>query len=227
MELKENDNDNNRNKINENSKEDGIESNNKPEFFLLIRGIAGKNTYGKLIRSASAFDCKEIYLLGVNKNITKKFFGNHGTSKKMKYKFFDSIESLKNHCSNNDIIICGVNICYKKIEGVIPIQKIDFKNKKTLFILGNNLNKINKELEDIINIFTYVDQGTNINEGEEHDLNVCVVGSIVMHYFGVKNGYKMARLNTSYNEEKFVVKTKKEYEENDSNYYKKKKINDK
>ena len=85
---------------------------NKPEFYLLITGEAGKNNYGILVRSASAFDCREIYILGNNKNILKKFFGNHGTAKKMKYTFFSSVEELKNHCLKNDIQICGVNINY-------------------------------------------------------------------------------------------------------------------
>ena len=202
---------------------------NVSEFYLLITGEAGKNNYGVLVRSASAFDCKEIFILGTNKNILKKFFGNHGTAKKMKYKFFASPEDLKKHCITNDIKIYGVNINYKKDKkyNALPIQDTNFENKKTLFILGNTMYPIGKDLENMINKFTYVDQGENDNI--KNDLNLAVIGSISMHFFGVKNNYKMAGLNNLYNDEKYVVKTKKEifYDKEDSeNSNKKQKIND-
>ena len=82
----------------ENNNQIEINEGNEPEFYLLITGEAGKNNYGILVRSASAFDCREIFILGNNKNILKKFFGNHGTAKKMKYTFFSSVDELKNHC---------------------------------------------------------------------------------------------------------------------------------
>lgn len=207
MELKE-ENDNDGKNYNE-KKENNIYTNT-PEFYLLITGEAGKNNYGVLIRSASAFDCKEIFILGRNKNILKKFFGNHGTAKKMKYQFFASPEELHKHCIDNNIQIYGVDINYKKDKryNSLPIQDINFENKKTLFILGNSMYPINKDLENIINKFTYVNQGEN--ENIKNDLNLAVIGSICMHFFGVKNNYKMAGLNDLYNDEKYVVKTQKE-----------------
>ena len=179
---------------------------NNPEFYLLITGEAGKNSYGILVRSASAFDCKEIFILGNNKNILKKFFGNHGTAKKMKYSFFSSVDELKNHCLKNKIQICGVNINYKYDEKItaIPIQDIDFENNKTLFILGNPMYPIGKDLEKIINKFTYIDQVTT--DENKHELNLSIIGTIAMHYFGIKNNYQMAGLNNLYNDEKYVVK---------------------
>ena len=199
----------------ENKKEQIEENINKPEFYLLITGEAGKNNYGVLVRSASAFDCKEIYILGTSKNILKKFFGNHGTAKKMKYTFFESIEELKKHCLKNDIQICGVNINYKNNEKLnsVPIQDMDFENKKTLFVLGNTMYPIDKDLENIINKFTYVEQGNK--DDVIYDLNIAITGSITMHYFGVKNNYKMAGLNDLYNDEKYVVV--KKTHPNDSN----------
>jgi len=192
-----------------------INQHNEPEFYLLITGEAGKNNYGILVRSASAFDCREIYILGNNKNILKKFFGNHGTAKKMKYSFFSSVDELKNHCLKNDIQICGVNINYKYDEKIdsIPIQDVDFEKKKTLFILGNSMYPIDKELEKIINKHTYIDQ---VNKDEnKHELNLSIIGTIAMHYFGIKNNYQMAGLNNLYNDEKYVVKKT----ENNGQYY--------
>ena len=185
---------------------------NQPEFYLLITGEAGKNNYGVLVRSASAFDCKEIFILGKSKSILKKFFGNHGTAKKMKYTFFGSVDELNQHCLKNNIQICGVNINYKNKENVnsAPIEDINFENKKTLFILGNSMYPISEELEKIINKFTYVDQS---NKDNVHELNLAIIGSITMHYFGIKNNYKMAGLNEQYNDEKYVV-VKKTHQNN-------------
>ena len=185
---------------------------NQPEFYLLITGEAGKNNYGVLVRSASAFDCKEIFILGKSKSILKKFFGNHGTAKKMKYTFFGSVDELNQHCLKNNIQVCGVNINYKNKENVnsAPIEDINFENKKTLFILGNSMYPISEELEKIINKFAYVDQS---NKDNAHELNLAIIGSITMHYFGIKNNYKMAGLNEQYNDEKYVV-VKKTHQNN-------------
>ena len=206
MELKEEEENNKNNK-------DEETNNNNPEFYLLITGEAGKNNYGVLVRSASAFDCKEIYILGKSKSILKKFFGNHGTAKKMKYIFFASVEDLSKHCLKNEIQICGVNINYKNNEKInaLPIQDVDFENKKTLFVLGNTMYPIHEDLEKIINKFLYVDQGNKDNK--TFDLNLAIVGSIAMHYYGIKNNYKMAGLNDLYNDEKYVV-VKKNHQEN-------------
>ena len=198
MESEENEKDKNNNQLE-------IKEGNEPEFYLLITGEAGKNNYGILVRSASAFDCKEIFILGNNKNILKKFFGNHGTAKKMKYTFFSSVDELKNHCLKNGIQICGVNINYKYNEKIksIPIQNLDFENKKTLFILGNSMYPISNELEKIITKYTYIDQVSK--DQNKHELNLSIIGTIAMHYFGVKNSYRMAGLNDLYNDEKYVV----------------------
>ena len=207
--------------------ENNIELNeysNEPEFYLLITGEAGKNNYGILVRSASAFDCREIFILGNNKNILKKFFGNHGTAKKMKYTFFSSVDELNKHCSKNNINICGVNINYKYNEKIkaIPIQDLDFENKKTLFILGNSMYPIDEELEKIINKYTYIDQ---VNKDQnKHELNLSIIGTIAMHYFGVKNNYQMAGLNNLYNDEKYVVKKSQNNNEYYSQEFKKAKI---
>ena len=217
MESEENEKDKNNNQLE-------IKEGNEPEFYLLITGEAGKNNYGILVRSASAFDCREIFILGSNKNILKKFFGNHGTAKKMKYTFFSSVDELKNHCLKNGIQICGVNINYKYNEKIksIPIQNLDFENKKTLFILGNSMYPIQEELEKIINKYTYIDQ---VNKDQnKHELNISIIGTIAMHYFGIKNNYQMAGLNNLYNDEKYVVEKPQINYGNHHNEYKKPKI---
>ena len=174
-------------------------------FYLLITSVYGKNNSGTLIRSASAFNCKKIFILGKNKKILKKFFGSQGTVKKMKFEFFETIDEIKEFCINNKILICGVDIRYKTIkEKSSAIQNTDFKGD-TLFILGNTSNIISLEIEQLCNYFTYVDQYSQV-PGE---LNLSIVGSIVFHRFGLWAGYKQTGLNESYNQEKYIVNKNK------------------
>ena len=62
---------------------------------------------------------------------------------------------------------------------------------------------ISNELEKIITKYTYIDQVSK--DHNKHELNLSIIGTIAMHYFGVKNSYRMAGLNDLYNDEKYVV----------------------
>ena len=84
------------------------ENQEKYDFYLLITSEYGKSNSGTLIRSASAFNCKEILILGKDKKILKKFFGNHGTVKKMKFQFFESTDLIIEYCKKkfNKYMLC-------------------------------------------------------------------------------------------------------------------------
>lgn len=180
------------------------EKDSRPKFYLLITSVYGKNNSGTLIRSASAFGCEKVFILGKkDKKILKKFFGSQGTVKKMKFEFFETVECLKDFCNNNSINICCVNIKYKDI-CFSPIQNVDFKGN-TIFVLGNKTTEIPKELEEISTIKTYVDQVSK----ENLDLNLSICGSIAFHRFGVWAGYEEAGLNDTYNKEKYIVNKEK------------------
>ena len=181
------------------------ENKEKYDFYLLITSEYGKSNSGTLIRSASAFNCKEILILGKDKKILKKFFGNHGTVKKMKFQFFESTDLIIEYCKKNSINICCVNINFKESkEKSTPIEKTNF-NGNTLFILGNTSNQINTELLNAANQYIYVNQPSNLF-GE---INLSIVGSITFHYFGLWAGYIQAGLNDKFNSEKYVVDNKK------------------
>ena len=181
------------------------ENKSKNKFYLLITSVYGKNNSGTLIRSASAFNCEKIFILGKDKKILKKFFGDHGTVKKMHFEFFESIEQIKEYCLENKIFICGIDIKYKKSNyNISPIQNHEFKGD-TLFVLGNSSNIISPELEEICNSFSYVDQYSN----EPGDLNLSIVGSIVFHRYGLWANYQQAGLNETFHSEKYIVDKKK------------------
>ena len=181
------------------------ENKEKYDFYLLIISEYGKSNSGTLIRSASAFNCKEIFILGKDKKVLKKFFGNQGTVKKMKFQFFESPNLIIEYCNENSINLCCVDINFKELKkDSTPIEKTDFKGN-TLFIIGNSQNKICNELLNACNQFIYVNQHSNLL-GE---INLSIVGSIVFHYFGLWAGYIQAGLNEQFKSEKYIVDNKK------------------
>lgn len=169
----------------------------KGDFYLLITEVVNKTNSGTLIRSASAFNCKKILIVSKDKKILKKFFGSQGTVKKMQFEFFDTLEQINQYCTDNNIIICGI----ENNKEALPIQKTSFKGN-TLFILGSGeMNQLSDEIKEICNQYTYVEQYGYKGKG----MNTSIIGSIVFHHFALWAGYQQAGLNSSYNNEKFVV----------------------
>lgn len=157
--------------------------NIKPDFYVLIYNLQSKHNVGTLIRSASAFNCKKIIILGENKKVLKKFFGSQGTVKKMEYVFLSTFEELKVFCEENKIYTCGIEIG----EGSAPIQTHSFKGN-TLFVLGNEGAGMNKKQREICDHFVYIQQYST----KTGSLNVAIAASIVFHHFGVWAGYNEA-----------------------------------
>lgn len=165
---------------------------NKYDFYLLIYNIQSKHNAGTLIRSASAFNCKKILVLGQNKKILKRFFGHQGTLKRMEFLFFDTIDDLKKFCRENKIFICGVEIG----EQSVAINKQPFQGN-TLFVLGNEGSGMNQKQKDLCDQLVYIPQYSN----KTGSLNVAIAGSIIFHHFALWAGYKEA----DYTNEKYNV----------------------
>jgi tRNA G18 (ribose-2'-O)-methylase SpoU len=165
---------------------------NKPDFYLLIFNLQSKHNVGTLIRSASAFNCKQIIVLGSNKKVLKKFFGSQGTVKKMDFLFLDTFEELRKFCDENKIYVCGVEIGNNSV----PVHKQPFKGN-TLFILGNEGAGMNQKQKDFCDHFVYIQQYSN----KTGSLNVAIAGSIIFHHFGIWAGYTEA----DYTQEKYDV----------------------
>lgn len=166
------------------------------EFYVLIYNISKAKNIGTLIRSACAFGVKQIFVLGTDKKIMKKFFGSQGTVQKVEFKFFENLTVLKEHCSQNSIHFCGIEIGNE----AKPVHKFEFKGN-TLFVLGNEgigMNDKQKELckDNLVYIPQYSDKTAS--------LNVSIAASIVFHHYALWAGYKEADVN----EEKYVVHPK-------------------
>jgi tRNA(Leu) C34 or U34 (ribose-2'-O)-methylase TrmL len=167
----------------------------KPDFYLLIYNIAKSKNIGTLIRSASAFGVKQIFILGQNKKVIKKFFGSQGTINKSEFLFFDDIPQLITHCKENDIHLCGVEIG----KSSKPIQNYQFKGN-TLFLLGNEGQGMNNKQKDLCgDNLVYIPQYTE----KTASLNVACAGTIIFHHFALWAGYQ----ETVVTEEKFNVGT--------------------
>lgn len=150
-------------------------NSNKPSFFILIYNISKLKNIGTLIRSANAFGVKQIFILGENKKILKKFFGSQGTVNKSDFLFFDDVSQLRIYCQEKSINIVGIEIG----EGSKPINEFEFKGD-TLFVLGNEGQGMNTKQKELCkNSLVYIPQFSN----KTASLNVACAGSIIFHYF--------------------------------------------
>lgn len=169
---------------------------NKPKFYVLIYNLSKAKNIGTLIRSAAAFGCYQVFILGADKKILKKFFGSQGTVDKSEFVFFNKVDELKEHCEKNKIHICGVEIG----KSSKPIQSHPFRGD-TLFILGNEGAGMNEKQKDLCgDHLVYIPQYSN----KTASLNVAVAASIIFQHYSCWAGYEEFQLNDS-NEEKFGV----------------------
>lgn len=166
---------------------------NKPKFYVLIYNLSKAKNIGTLIRSASAFGCSQIFVLGSDKKVLKKFYGSQGTAQKSEFVFFDSSDQLSSYCKTNDITIVGVEIG----EHAKPVNSHPFKGN-TLFVLGNEGVGMNQKQRDLCGEnLVYIPQFSNTTAS----LNVAVAASIVFHHYSLWAKYE----EVVYENEKFQV----------------------
>jgi len=179
-------------KVNDHLIENNNINNKKPDFYVLIYNIGKSKNLGTLIRSASAFNCKKILVLGSNKKILKSFFGSQGTVKKMDFVFFETIEELKKYCNDNTITICGIEIGGKSE----AIHRHKFQGN-TLFVLGNEGSGMNDKQKKLCDEFVYIPQYSD----KTGSLNVAIAASIIFHHYAIWADYK----ESEFKEEKYCV----------------------
>ena len=63
------------------------------------------------MRSAAAFNLEEIYLVEpAGKKSKISTFGSQGTANKMATRYFNALKDVREHCNENKISICGIEI---------------------------------------------------------------------------------------------------------------------
>ena len=180
------------------------EKTNKPDFYILIYNIQKYRNIGTIIRSASAFNVKAIFVYA-NKKILKKFFGNQNTTKTNEFIFFDSLETIKKYCKDNSITICGIEIT----EDSKPIQSTPFLGN-TLFVFGNEGTGLSDKQKQLCDYFIFIQQYSN----RTGSLNVAIAASIVFHHFALFAGYTPAL----FSKEKYETATQFDKRNKEVNY---------
>ena len=164
----------------------------KYNFYILIYNIQKYRNIGTMIRSASAFNIKSVFICG-NKKILDKFYGNQHTTKRNEFIFFDNLETIKKYCKDNNISICGIEITDKSQ----PVHTKPFTGH-TLFVFGNEGTGLSEKQKQLCDQFVYIEQYSYKTES----LNVAVAASIVFHHFALFANYTPA----VFSNEKFVIK---------------------
>eukprot|EP00918_Siedleckia_nematoides_P058185 GHVU01126915.1.p3 GENE.GHVU01126915.1~~GHVU01126915.1.p3 ORF type:complete len:197 (-),score=32.41 GHVU01126915.1:1475-2065(-) len=142
------------------------------EARLLIHNIAKKNNVGTLLRSAAAFNVKQVVVAGSRRLQT---FGNQNTVQHIEFVFNENgLEAAVADLRKEGFIICGVEI---KPDAVC-IHKHRFGGS-TAFLLGNEGTGMTPQQAAVCDEFVYIPQYS----GATASLNVAVAGSIVLHHF--------------------------------------------
>jgi tRNA G18 (ribose-2'-O)-methylase SpoU len=140
------------------------------KFKLIVFNIEKPDNIGMLIRSAYAFGCEELLIVGKAK---LRITGAQGTQQVMKRRRFFSLAEAVQSCRDENYRISGLEV------GGQLIQNASFKCN-TAFLLGNEgrgLQGSRKFCDDIFMIPQW---------GGVPSLNVAVAGSIAMYEFQKK-----------------------------------------
>ena len=139
--------------------------------FLIIYNVSKKHNVGSIIRSASAMNVNEVWVLG-KKKISA--FGNQGTAKRVVYRFFDNVTQLKSHAVESKVQILGIEI----IDSAKSIWTFPFSGS-TAFVMGNEGTGLTDLEKEICDGFVYIPQYQSNTES----LNVSVAAGIVLNHF--------------------------------------------
>lgn len=143
---------------------------------MLVYNIGKKKNFGDILRSASAFGVKEVFVVGAKK---LQLFGNQGTQRFCKFHFFDSLYDAQVELHRRGIKLIGIEIT----EDAIPIQSHPFSGP-TCFMAGNEGTGMNEQQLDACDSFVFIPQYS----GATASLNVATATGIVFHHFSLWAG---------------------------------------
>lgn len=120
-----------------------------PQAYMLMFNVQKQKNFGNLVRSAAAFNVREVFVIDGGKKM--RTFGSQGTHTKTDFKYFEGLKDVRAYCTENKIAICGIEI----MENARPIQEHPFQGD-TLFMLGNEGSGLNKNQIAICDHFVYI-----------------------------------------------------------------------
>lgn len=136
-------------------------------FKLIVFNLVKDHNIGTLMRSAYAFGCHEVIVVGRKR---AKLTGASGTFKAQAFRHFFSMREAAEYCAQEGFIVTGIeidgeNLAEKRFEGDVA------------FVLGN-------EGKGLSEAEPYCQAKISIPQwGGVPSLNVAVAGSIVMYEF--------------------------------------------
>ena len=148
-------------------------------FKLILFNLVKPCNIGLLMRSAYAFGCDELLLVGRKKY---KLTGSSGTSKRIPTRHFYSMAEVAAYCRESGFSIYGVEI------GGTPLDEVQF-DSNVAFVMGN-------EGRGISDAEAYCEAMVTIPQwGGVHSLNVSVAGAIVMFEFQRQQDFPTATIS--------------------------------
>ncbi|KAI7843549.1 hypothetical protein COHA_002791 [Chlorella ohadii] len=149
-----------------------------PACYLISYNQQSKHNIGTLARCATAFNVKQVCLVGSRQFNT---FGAHGSSEHVDFCHYPTLEEcVKDLKENKGCTVVGVEI----MDGARSVHSFPFKGN-TAFMLGNEGAGLNEKQLALCDAFIYIPQygaGTA-------SLNVAVAASIILHHFANWAGY--------------------------------------
>lgn len=157
----------------------GRRPDGKPAYYIIINNVSKKANIGTMMRSAAAFGCSGMLVVGRKKTTT--LFGSFGTSKHISVSYFDKLRHAVAHAKSMGCVIWGVEIDVKAVSIVShPFQG------PAAFLMGNEGHGLTEHERKVIDRYVYIPHHGNGTAS----LNVTVASSIIFQHYATWAGYE-------------------------------------
>jgi 23S rRNA (guanosine2251-2'-O)-methyltransferase len=155
---------------------DDFKQAGKTPLIVVLDNIRSMHNVGSIFRTADAFLIESIYLCGFtpqppHRDINKTALGATET---VEWKFFNNTIEAIQQLKQAGYCIYAV----EQAEGSISLENGDFKNNKSAFVLGNEVEGVSNDVLALCDACIEIPQ-----LGAKHSLNVSVAAGIVMWKF--------------------------------------------
>jgi tRNA G18 (ribose-2'-O)-methylase SpoU len=174
------------------------ETASRPEATLLLRHIAKQRSVGTLVRTAGAFGCEEVVLVGSRKQV---LFGSQGSDRRVGIRNFygarQALEYLRRDAPRpGDVIIVGIEID----PHAVSVTSDEFRRrcraaKRVCFVPGNEGIGMTEGDKALCDWLCYIPQRGQATAS----LNVSTATAIILHEFACAVGVpEAARVGDKY-----------------------------
>ena len=140
-----------------------------PQFVLLIYNVSKRSNVGPLVRSAVAFSCSAVVIVGARR---LSLHGNQLTARHVPFLHYPDIRTAAAHLKGQGFELVGVEIG----EGAEEVSRCAFTATRTCLIPGNEGTGLNAVVRPLLDRLVYVRQ-SGVGTAS---LNVATCTAIVM-----------------------------------------------